>query len=110
MTIADEDRSVLTILVNDSTISTTEVLDTYLTQAGYKIINKRYPFATGAEKTTLDIPEEYKPLWYELSATLIAKRGAEGESSHNENGVSRSYRDEATILADIISLGEFYVL
>jgi len=109
MEIVEADRTTLKILVNDTTLDNT-VLDAYLTQANYKILNRRYPFNTSTEKAACAMPEEYKPLWYELAATLISKRGAEGESSHNENGVSRSYRSETTILADVIPMAEFYIL
>lgn len=38
-----------------------------------------------------DIPERYQCLVCEAAAYLYNKRGAEGQTAHSENGVSRSY-------------------
>lgn len=64
-----------------------DVLLTYLTLAGQKIINRAYPFNDEVE----EVPKRYGYLQCEIAAYLLNKRGAEGEISHSENGVSRSY-------------------
>lgn len=64
-----------------------ETLSAYLFLAGCKIMEKRYPFHT--DKT--EVPEKYQALQVEIACYLINKRGAEGETTHNENGISRSY-------------------
>ena len=63
------------------------VLLAYLNIAGRKIINRAYPF--GTEET--EVPKRYDYLHCEIAAYLLNKRGAEGQTSHSENGISRSY-------------------
>jgi hypothetical protein len=71
------------------------LLDDILETAKSKILNKRYPF--GASKTELEA--RYLDLQVDLAIVLYNKMGVEGQTSHAENGVSRSYVDEADLLA-----------
>lgn len=64
-----------------------EVLLTYLTVAGRKIINRAYPY----DDEVTEVPRRYGILQCEIAAYLLNKRGAEGETSHSENGISRGY-------------------
>lgn len=64
-----------------------EVLLSYLTLAGRKIINRAYPY----DDTVVEVPVRYGYLQCEIATYLLNKRGAEGESSHSENGINRSY-------------------
>jgi hypothetical protein len=66
-----------------------EVLLTHLTIAGQKIINRAYPY----DDTVTEVPRRYGILQCEIAAYLLNKRGAEGETSHSENGISRSYEN-----------------
>ena len=66
---------------------TEEVLLTYLNIAGSKIINRAYPY--GSDET--EVPARYEYLQCEIAAYLLNKRGAEGQISHSENGISRTY-------------------
>ena len=66
---------------------TDDVLISYLKIAGEKIINRAYPF--GTEDT--EVPSRYGFLQCEIAAYLLNKRGAEGQTGHSENGISRSY-------------------
>ena len=66
---------------------TEEVLLAYLNIAGRKILNRAYPF--GTDET--EVPARYDFLHCEIAAYLLNKRGAEGQTSHSENGISRSY-------------------
>lgn len=63
------------------------ILSCYLGLAGEKICNKCYPF----EPSRRDVPARYHYLQVEIACYLINKRGAEGQTAHNENGVNRSY-------------------
>lgn len=63
-----------------------DVLLTYLTIAGRKILNRAYPYEDVEE-----VPKKYEVLQCEIAAYLLNKRGAEGETSHSENGISRVY-------------------
>lgn len=66
-----------------------DVLSTYLTLSGSKILRKAYPF----DDTVTEIPPKYDSLHVEIAVYLLNKRGAEGQTSHSENGISRSYED-----------------
>lgn len=66
-----------------------EVLSTYLVLAGSKIIAKAFPY----DDTVTAVPKKYEYLQIEIAAYMLNKRGAEGQTSHSENGISRSYED-----------------
>lgn len=65
-----------------------DILLTYLTIAGRKIIDRAYPY-----EDVTEVPKRYSVLQCEIAAYLLNKRGAEGEISHSENGISRSYEN-----------------
>ena len=78
-----------------------DVLTAYLTIAGRKIINRAYPYDT----TVTEVPTRYGYLQCEIAAYLLNKRGAEGEVSHSENGISRTYENADvpdSMLSDVI--------
>jgi hypothetical protein len=81
----EEKLQLLKALVGES--DTEEVLLAYLKIAGRKILNRAYPY--GTEET--DVPPRYDFLQCEIAAYLLNKRGAEGQTGHSENGISRSY-------------------
>ena len=64
-----------------------DVLLSYLAIAGRKIINRAYPY----DDTATEVPRRYGYLQCDIAAYLLNKRGAEGQISHSENGISRSY-------------------
>lgn len=67
-----------------------EVLSTYLTLAGRKVLAKAYPYQNDAT----EVPGHSTPTSkWEIAAYMLNKRGAEGQTSHSENGVSRSYEN-----------------
>ena len=81
-----EDKlKLLKAMVGES--DTEEVLLAYLDIAGSKIINRAYPYGTDEA----EVPGRYDFLQCEIAAYLLNKRGAEGQTSHSENGISRSY-------------------
>ena len=65
-----------------------DVLISYLTIAGRKIINRAYPY----DDTVSEVPRRYGYLQCEIANYLLNKRGAEGEISHGENGITRTYQ------------------
>lgn len=77
------------------------VLSTYLSIAGNKVCRKAYPF----DSTATEVPVQYGFVQVEIAVYLINKRGAEGQISHSENGISRSYEDgdiPPTLMREII--------
>lgn len=69
--------------------SDTAVVSAYLALAGHKICRKAYPF----DPMQNIVPDQYAMTQVEIAVYLLNKRGAEGESSHSENGVSRTYEN-----------------
>ena len=66
-----------------------EMLSTYLTLAGGKILAKAYPYNSEVS----EVPTQYHYLQIEIAAYMLNKRGAEGQTSHSENGISRTYEN-----------------
>lgn len=82
-----EKLAALKAMVGDS--DTDEVLSTYLKLSGNKIITKAFPY----DDTVTEVPAKYDYLQVEIAAYMLNKRGAEGQTSHSENGISRSYEN-----------------
>lgn len=64
-------------------------LSVYLALAKNIVLAKAYPYA----ETLPEMPEKYDSVQVEIAAFMLNKRGAEGETAHSENGVSRSYEN-----------------
>ena len=62
-------------------------LEDILESAKAVILSRRFPF--GEQPT--EIEERYKDLQIRIAVEMFNKIGAEGETAHSENGVSRSY-------------------
>lgn len=75
-----------------------EVLLAYLNIAGRKILDRAYPY--DAEIT--EVPTRYEFLQCEIAAYLLNKRGAEGQTAHSENGISRTY-ESADVPASMLN-------
>ena len=78
-----------------------DVLNAYLSIAGQKIINRAYPY----DDTVKEVPRRYGVLQCEIATYLLNKRGAEGEVSHSENGINRTYENADvpdSMLSDVI--------
>lgn len=73
-------------LISDMSISEQDA-KTYLNIAADRILNRVYPF--GGMPSVL--PDRYAMTQIQLAVRMIARIGGEGEISHSENGVSRSY-------------------
>ena len=62
-------------------------LEDILESAKAKILSRRFPFSEWPD----EIESKYKDLQIRIAVEMFNKRGAEGETAHSENGVSRSY-------------------
>lgn len=69
-----------------------QILSIYLNRAGDKLCRML---------KWEEVPEAYGHLQVEVAEYMLNKRGAEGELSHNENGVNRSY-ENADIPASLL--------
>lgn len=78
------------------------VLLTYLDMARERVLARCYPF--GCPEGT-EVPTRYHSKELEIAVYLLNKRGAEGETAHNENGINRFYESASvpdSMLKDII--------
>ena len=72
-------------------------LEDILESAKAVILSRRFPF--GQPPTELE--ERYKDLQIRIAVEMFNKRGAEGETAHSENGISRSY-SSASVSEDLL--------
>lgn len=79
------------------------VLEVYLELAGFKILNRMYPFKEDFEG--IEVPDKYAMLQLKIACLMLNKRGAEGQIQHIENGIHRNYGDAdipESMLSDVI--------
>ena len=79
--VGEADKPLLLILIN---------------RAIRKVCAKRYPWGYTDKEKDMAV-ERYRDTIFEAAVYYWAKQGADGESSHSENGISRSYQNEADI-------------
>ena len=72
-------------------------LEDLLESAKAVILSRRFPFGEHPE----DVEAKYKDLQIRIAVEMFNKRGAEGETAHSENGVSRSYAS-ANVSEDLL--------
>ena len=94
----DAEKQRMFQLVTDET--DIDIAKAYLEVARSRIMTRAYPFVE--DLSMLSFPARYDDLHVRLAVDMWAKRGAEGQSSHNENGVNRSYEPQARLLAEVI--------
>lgn len=93
----DEKITILKAMVGDT--DSDDMLSTYLTIAGRKIIARAYPY----DSEVTEVPSQYDLLQCEVAAYLLNKRGAEGQTMHTENGITRSY-ENADVPSSMLSI------
>ncbi len=73
------------------------VLEDILESAKAVILSRRFPF--GEQPT--EIEPKYMDLQIRIAVEMYNKRGVEGQTSHSENGVGRSYAS-ANVSEDLL--------
>lgn len=73
-------------------------LEDILESAKAVILSRRFPFG----EPPAEIEDRYKDLQIRIAVEMFSKRGAEGETAHSENGVSRSYAS-ASVSEDLLN-------
>lgn len=66
-----------------------ELIQAYLDTARQLILDRRNPFSDDSSKEQWE--PRYDSLQCEIAVDMIARRGAEGEVTHTENGISRQW-------------------
>ncbi len=86
------DNEMITLVKAMSGESDTDTVSAFLAMAKQAILNRAFPFVQDSELPSA-VPGRYQNLQCEIAVYLLNKRGAEGETSHNENGINRSYEN-----------------
>lgn len=79
-----------------------DVLTAYLLTAAESILNKRFPYNRPENAT---VPVRNHVTQCRIALFLLNKRGGEGQLSHSENGISRSFSTDdipAALLNEVI--------
>jgi hypothetical protein len=86
-------------MISDMSVDEETILS-YLALAADRILNRVYPFG-GAPG---EFPPQYDWVQVQLTVRMIARIGGEGEISHSENGISRTYGsvDDEDIFATLV--------
>lgn len=80
-----------------------DVLEVYLDDAKMFILSRLYPFVNDYPKDDNGeyiLPYKYSTLQVDIAVEMYSKMGAEGELSHSENGISRTY-DNAVVSKEL---------
>lgn len=77
----------LEVLISPDTASE-ELLLILVDQAEAIVLNKRYPYGVPEYAT---VPTAYEHIQLQIAVELFSKMGAEGQTSHGENGINRTY-------------------
>jgi hypothetical protein len=85
--------------------ATDALISVYLDDAEEAILNRRFPFGIPDGES---VPSCYERLQCRLAYEMYLRRGAEGETDHNEDGVSRKYAsaDYEEILRNVIQIAK----
>ena len=101
------DRSSLTQTLQIMTgITDQTVLLTYLELAAAEVIKTRDPFGVGG---ITEVEDQYLADQLNIAEYLLNKRGASGQTVHNENGVNRTYESGGvpkSLLKNIMPIGK----
>ena len=80
------------------------LLLTLLSISAQKILDRVYPY----DSTVTEVPNRYAMKQVEIAVYLYNKRGAEGQTAHNENGINRTF-ESADIPESILRVVTPYV-
>ena len=77
----------LAVLISPDTADS-ELLSILVEQSEGIVLNRRYPFGVPEGAT---VPVVYEHIQLQIAVEIFSKMGAEGQTAHGENGISRSY-------------------
>lgn len=89
MTETEKIDMVISFLEDDSMVSE-DKLSVYLEAASKEIIAWRYSYS--GQSAPEEVPPEYEMTQVHAVIAGYTQSGAEGQSSHSENGISRTFR------------------
>ena len=99
----DEKITSLAELISPDTADE-KLLSRYILLSEGIVLNRRYPFGVPDGAT---VPTQYEHTQLQIAVELFSKMGAEGQTAHSENGISRTYESagvSASLLKRIIPI------
>ena len=81
------DNDITAVIAQMTGEQDTSIVLAYFLQAKSAVLNRAFPY--DCDKT--EIPTRYVGNVIEIASFMLNKRGAEGETAHAENGISRTY-------------------
>ena len=89
----NEKLSMLKTLMGDgSALPSDPVLCAYLDLSGREIMQWRYHLIGGVPESDMEVPDKYEATQIYAVLAGYTHAGAEGQASHGENGISRTFR------------------
>lgn len=98
-------KDVITYLGDEVSDTDNPVLLILITRAIRKVCAKRYPFGYTEQEKEAAV-ERYREAIFSAAVYYWVKQGADGENSHSENGISRSYQCEDDIYFDVVPMAK----
>lgn len=86
MTNTEKVQAVSLLIAPDT--ANTDLIELLIKQAEMIILNRRYPF--GIPENAV-VPANYEHIQIRIAVELYSKMGAEGQTSHKENGIERTW-------------------
>jgi hypothetical protein len=83
----DEKIKSLAALISPDTADR-DLLSQYIILSEGIVLNRRYPLGPPEGAT---VPVQYEHIQLQIALEMFAKRGAEGQTEHDENGIGRKY-------------------
>lgn len=83
--------------------SNEEIIPLLVDLACQNVVNRRYPFGCTEEQKQAII-SQYSNVVFRAVVYAYNMQGAEGQNSHSENGISRTFIDEEQLYTEIIPM------
>lgn len=96
-------KDVVTYLGDEVSETDNPVLLILINCAIRKVCAKRYPYGYTDKEKEAAI-KRYRDTIFAAAIYYWAKQGADGENSHSENGISRSYQSEEELFFDVVPM------
>lgn len=94
----------LRVRLGDAVDADSELLNELLASAAAVILSRRFPFGHEAGQA---VPAQYEDLQIRIAVDMFNRMGAEGETMHSENGISRTYESgyiSQSLLAEVVPM------
>lgn len=89
---SDEKLTMLQTLLDDGgALPSDEKLEAYLTLSAQEVLNWMYHLVGGVPAEVTSVPQRYEVIQIYAVVAGYTHAGAEGESSHDENGIRRTF-------------------